>query len=140
MQPYERYPSILQASDVGLATLHTEVKTPVVPSKILSIMAAGRPVVAQLDLQGDAPQLITEAEAGFCLPPEQPQALADILVNLWEDPDLCQRLGENGRKYAEENLSHAAVAERYERLFCEIVSRKYVAGKYDPRKPYKGGP
>jgi len=41
MQPREKYPAVLHASDVCLATLHAEVKTPVVPSKILSIMAAG---------------------------------------------------------------------------------------------------
>jgi glycosyltransferase involved in cell wall biosynthesis len=120
MQPREQYPSILHASDVGLATLHAEVKTPVVPSKILSIMAAGRPVVATLDLQGDAPKLIAEAEAGFCLPPEQSQALADTLLHLYQNPTLCQQLGANGRHYAETHLSQTAVARHYEQLFTNV--------------------
>ncbi len=49
MLPRETYPRLLEASDVCLTTLHAEVKTPVVPSKILSAMAAARPVVAALD-------------------------------------------------------------------------------------------
>ena len=123
MQSREHYPSVLQASDVGLTTLHAKVKTPVVPSKILSVMAAGRPVVAVLDLRGDAPRLIAEAEAGYCLPPEQPQALADALLKLYNDPVLCQRFGESGRRYAEAHLSPTAIAERYERLFAELTTR-----------------
>lgn len=123
MQPRDRYPAVLQASDVGLVTLRAAVKTPVVPSKILSIMAAGRPVVAALDLQGDAPRLVADAGAGFYLAPEQPQALADAVLELYRDPALGQRLGENGRRYAQEHLSHAAVAARYERLFTEAIAR-----------------
>jgi glycosyltransferase involved in cell wall biosynthesis len=127
MQPRERYPSILQASDVGFATLRAEVKTPVVPSKILSIMAAGRPVVAAMDLQGDAPKLIKEATAGFCVEPEHPQALADTLLQLYGDPALCQQLGANGRRYAARYLSQTAIAERYLDLFTKICSA--VAGR-----------
>ncbi|MEJ2750763.1 MAG: glycosyltransferase family 4 protein, partial [Anaerolineae bacterium] len=76
MQPRERYPSILHASDVGLATLHTEVKTPVVPSKILSVMSSGRPVVAAMNMDGDAPKLIAEAKAGFALEPAFASAIS----------------------------------------------------------------
>ncbi len=123
MQPREVYPSLLHASDVGLATLHAQVKTPVVPSKILSIMAAGLPVVMALDLRGDAPKLVAEAQAGFCLTPEQPQALADALLKLYNDPALCQRLGTNGRQYVEKHFSSAAVAEHYERLFARLVAK-----------------
>jgi len=121
IQPRDRYPSVLHASDVGLATLRADVRTPVVPSKILSIMAAGRPVVAALNLEGDAPRLIEEAQAGICLEPENPQALADALLALWQDPKRCRQLGENGRRFAEANLSHDAVAARYEQLFEQVT-------------------
>jgi colanic acid biosynthesis glycosyl transferase WcaI len=116
MQPRERYPSVLHASDVGLATLHAGVETPVVPSKILSIMAAGLPVVAALPLAGDAPALIQEADCGLCLPPEEPQALAEEVMHLHRDRSLRETLGQRGRRYAEQELSLAACVERYEGL------------------------
>src|SRR5262249_11030117 len=102
MLPRDRYPLLLDASDVCLTTLHAEVKTPVVPSKILSAMAAGRPVIAAVDPSGDAPKLIADARAGISLPPEDGAALADALLALSRDGDLCRRLGESGRRYAEE--------------------------------------
>ena len=84
MQPRHRYPAILHASDVSLATLHAEVATPVVPSKILSIMAAGRPVIACLDLSGDAPRLINEAQCGYVLPPEDAQSLSETILLIFD--------------------------------------------------------
>lgn len=122
MQPRERYPSVLQASDVCLTTLHAEVKTPVVPSKILSIMAAGRPVVAALNPNGDAPRLIEEAQCGLCVPPEDPQALAEAVMRLYHDSSLREHLGRNGRRYAEEHFSLEVCVKRYEELFEEVIS------------------
>jgi len=121
MQPRHRYPQVIQASDVSLATLHAEVKTPVVPSKIPSIMAGGRPVIAALDLSGDAPKLIKEARCGLVLPPEDAEALAKAILRLYNDQDLCAELGRNGRRYAEQHLSLHLAAERYERLFAQVL-------------------
>jgi colanic acid biosynthesis glycosyl transferase WcaI len=52
-QPREIYPSVLFASDICLVTLDKSVKTPVVPAKLLNIIASGRPVVASMNLKGD---------------------------------------------------------------------------------------
>jgi glycosyltransferase involved in cell wall biosynthesis len=121
MQPRDKYPTVLHASDVCLATLHAEVKTPVVPSKILSIMAAGRPVVAALNLDGDAPRLIADARCGLCVPPEDPHALAEAVLQLYHDASLREELGRNGRQYAEEHLSLGACVDRYEELLRRIA-------------------
>jgi glycosyltransferase involved in cell wall biosynthesis len=121
MQPWNRYPAVLQASDVCLATLHAEVRTPVVPSKILSIMAAGRPVVAAMNLDGDGPQLITDARCGLCVPPEDPQALAEAILQLYYNASLRDEFGRNGRRYAEEHLSLDRCAAQYEALLQQVA-------------------
>lgn len=130
MQPRERYPAVLQASDVCLATLHAKVKTPVVPSKILSIMAAGRPVVAAMNLDGDAPALIAEAQCGFCVPPEDPQALAEAVLRLYHDPSLQEQLGRNGRLYAEAHFSLEVCVKKYEELFEEMMGSKQLTADH----------
>ena len=120
MQPREKYPAVLHASDIGLVTLHAEVRTPVVPSKILSIMAAGRPVVAAMNLDGDGPRLIAEARCGLCVPPEDPRALAGAVLKLYHDASLREELGRNGRQYAEEYLSLDRCVARYQALLQQI--------------------
>ena len=128
MQPRSRYPDVLHASDACLVTLHREVKTPVVPSKILSIMAAGRPVVAALNLDGDAPRLIDEARCGICVPAEDAGALANAVLKLYQDSKLRESIGASGRKYAEVNLSTEAAVSSYERMIAEVSRRTFNKG------------
>ncbi len=120
MQPREKYPSVLHASDICLTTLRAEVKTPVVPSKILSIMAAGRPVIACMNLNGDAPKIINEAGCGFVLPPEEPEILAEHILRLYQDGDMREKMGNQGRKYAEESLSLDLAINKYLHLIERI--------------------
>ena len=73
MQSKETYPQVLAACDAGLVTLRPEVLTPTVPSKINTILAAARPLIACLP-PGDAPQLILDAQAGLVVPPADGRA------------------------------------------------------------------
>ncbi len=118
----EEYLSLLHASDVCLVTLRSEVKTPVVPSKILSIMAAGRPVVAALPLGGDAPLLIEEAECGICVEPGSPPKLAAAIRQVFERRDLAEKFARNGRRFAEHDLSLEVCVDRYEEVFDKITN------------------
>lgn len=123
MQPKEVYPDILGASDVCLSTLVKNFSAPVVPSKILSIMAAGRPVLASMPLKGDAPKLIHEAQCGLCVEPGNPEALAQAILTLYRHPELRDSYGVNGRRYAEEHFSRGSCVAKYEALFQEAISR-----------------
>jgi glycosyltransferase involved in cell wall biosynthesis len=124
MQPRERYPLVLHSSDVCLVTLHKSVGTPVVPSKLLSIMAAGRPALVSLPLDGDTPAIVRDAECGICVAPEQPRALADAILVLYRDRSLCERLGTSGRAYIEKHFSVTSAAEKYETLFAQLVGKR----------------
>lgn len=121
MQPKSVYPQVVASSDVQLVTLNKHVKTPVVPSKILSIMAAGRPVLASLPLDGDAPKLIQEANCGICVGPEDPKALADAILKLAEDPELRRQLGRRGREHVVREMSLKKVVGDLEEIFREAV-------------------
>jgi len=119
MQPRECYPEILHASDVSLATLRREVRTPVVPSKLLSIMSSGRSVLASMNLDGDAPRLIEDANCGICVEADNADELSQAILRLYRDQSLREKLGKNGRDYAEKNLSRKVCAKRYESLFAK---------------------
>jgi glycosyltransferase involved in cell wall biosynthesis len=113
MQPKEIYPSILHSSDIGLVTLKKEVKTPVVPSKLLAIMSAGRPVVASLACDGDAPRIISEAKCGICVEAEDSKMFAKAIREIYENRGLAEDFGRNGRKYAENEFALSKCAEKY---------------------------
>lgn len=121
MQSRERYPAVLHASDASLVTLRADVGTPVVPSKLLSIMSAGRPAVLSLPLTGDAPKIVDEADCGLCVAPEQPDQLAQAIAALSRDRPRCDALGHNGRQYIEAHFSVASGAAQYESLFAQML-------------------
>jgi glycosyltransferase involved in cell wall biosynthesis len=108
MQPKDRYPDVLSDADVCFVTLRPEVATPTVPSKIGTIMAAGRAIVAAIPATGDAARVIVESGGGIVVPPADAVALAEAVVGLRDDPERTRRMGQAGRAYAERALSREA--------------------------------
>ena len=124
MQPKERYPSVLAAADACLVTLRPEVATPVVPSKLLTIMAAGRPVLASMPLAGDAPRLIEESGAGIACQAGDARSLADAVLYLKKNRDAGAAMAKNGRRFAEQHFSREACVRGFERVFRENAARQ----------------
>lgn len=123
MQPWKDYPDILAASDVSMINLKRKLTTPVVPSKLMNIMAAGRPVVASLPLDGDAPRIVREAGCGICVEAEDAESLAGAIRKLFQDESLREQMGKKGRRYAEEHFGREQCVGQYEQLFREVRSR-----------------
>ncbi|MFA4905537.1 MAG: glycosyltransferase family 4 protein [Candidatus Margulisiibacteriota bacterium] len=122
-QPLSIYPQILQASDICLVTLGRDLVTPVVPGKMLSIMAAGRPVLASLPLNGDAPKIIEEFQCGIAVEPSNPELLAQAILKLYNNRSLAEGMGKRGREAAEKHFSRKSCVETYEELFNGLQSR-----------------
>jgi len=70
-----------------------------------------------MNLDGDGPRLIAEARCGLCVPPEDPRALAEAVLN---DASLREELGRNGRRYAEEHLSLDRCVAQYQALLQQV--------------------
>jgi glycosyltransferase involved in cell wall biosynthesis len=120
-QPWTVYPEILAASDACLINLCPELRTPVVPSKLLSIMAAGRPVVASLPAESDARRMIADAASGITVGAGDEHALADAIGRLASDRDLGREMGRRGRAYAEANLSREFCTGQMESVLKKAI-------------------
>ncbi len=120
-QPRDRLPEVLATSDVSLVLLRKGVTADSLPSKIFSILASGRPVIASVDEGSEAWNLIMRAGAGLCVAPENPPELARAILNLKGEPRLCDRLGKNGRHWVECHHSKQAAAEQFEGLLTKAT-------------------
>jgi colanic acid biosynthesis glycosyl transferase WcaI len=127
MQSKEKYPAILAASDACLVTLRPEVLTPVVPSKLLTIMAAARPVLASMPLDGDAPKIVADSRAGILSPAGNALALADAVRLLMSDPERAATFGQNGREYALRHFSRPACIRQFELVLRGIARQPGVS-------------
>lgn len=133
MQPKEKYAQVLAASDACLVTLRPEVLTPVVPSKLLTIMAAARPVLASLPMGGDAPKIVTDARAGIVSAAGNAPALADAIRLLKRDPKRCSTFGQSGREYAIRLFSRPACVRQFEQVLQSLALKTAIADTAVPK-------
>ena len=82
---------LLAASDLALLTQRRRVVESVIPSKLITYMAAGLPVIASVHADSEAARLIRRAECGLVVEPEAPAALRDAAAELLAAPERRRR-------------------------------------------------
>jgi glycosyltransferase involved in cell wall biosynthesis len=90
------------------------------PLAALEAMAQGRPVVATP--VGGTPEVVVDGETGLLVPPRDHEALAGAIGRLLADPKLRGRMGEAGRRRAEERFSLDAMTGRFLQIYDEIAA------------------
>lgn len=123
-QPKEMMPVLWSIADASLVVLRRlDVFLTVVPSKMFEAMAAGVPIV--LAVEGESAELLKAAGAGIGVKPEDPRALADAVLDLYENRALGESLGGHGRHFVREYHSREKFARRYDEIFRTIeMSRR----------------
>ena len=116
-EPRSRLSEVLATADVSVVLLRKGMAGLSVPSKIYSILASGRPILACTEETSDIARLVREAEAGFVVPPGEPEAFARAVKELLQNPALRQKFGANARNFAEEQDFKKQSMQDYEKLF-----------------------
>jgi glycosyltransferase involved in cell wall biosynthesis len=119
-QPREKIPAFIAASDACLVLLKkADVFKTVTPTKMLEFMSCCRPVILGVD--GQARQIVEEADAGIAIEPENPDALVAAMERLNADRELGRAMGQKGRDYIVKNFSRASTAGKYIRVLETLV-------------------
>lgn len=122
-RPREELADALAAADLHLVPLRRGLASYSVPSKLLGVMAAGRPALASLEEDSDAAHLIAEAGCGQVIPPEDAPAMADAIRGYAADPERCRREGQAGRRHLVAHFHPETMIDRYEALFTQVAGR-----------------
>jgi colanic acid biosynthesis glycosyl transferase WcaI len=88
-------------------------------------MASGRPIIGCLDEGSDSYNLILRSGGGICIPPEDPNKLAEVIIKLKADKKMREAMGRKGRDYIEKFHSPKYAADRYEYIIEKLVKNKY---------------
>ena len=119
LQPAARLNDWLNLADVHLLPQKAGAADLVLPSKLLGILASGRPLVASSPASSELGQLAEQA--GLRVEPEDPGAFAAALRRLVADPDLRERLGTQARQLAVERFGQEAVLRELERKLRQLA-------------------
>jgi colanic acid biosynthesis glycosyl transferase WcaI len=120
--PREELPDMLAGADVTLIMQKRGVVGFNMPSKTQVLMASGRPIVASVPQNGTSAQAIRASGGGLVVAPEDPQALAQGILQLYHNPSQAQQLAKRGRRYALEHYAFNRALDRYESLFYSLVT------------------
>lgn len=110
------------AADACLAILKpVEMYKTVYPNKVFDYMAAGKPVILAID--GVIREVVERAGCGVSVEPGSPEALAEAVFRLSQDPQLGRAMGQAGRRLVESEFSRQVLAGRLVELLEEMVPR-----------------
>jgi colanic acid biosynthesis glycosyl transferase WcaI len=119
-QPRERLAESMSAADVHLVSLRPELEGLIVPSKIYSILAAGRPALFIGDNKGEIARLLTRHKCGWTVAAGAGATLAHDVLALSREPALARRMGIEARRAFEAEFDKGAAVARWERLIAEL--------------------
>lgn len=119
LQRTDRLNDLLNAADIHLLPQRSEAADLVMPSKLIGILASGRPVIATAEV---GTQLANVVEgSGLVVPSSDPRLLYAAARRLADDPELRARLGRSAREYAVKNLSKERVLRQFEKEIMALV-------------------
>jgi colanic acid biosynthesis glycosyl transferase WcaI len=117
-RPVAQIAHVMMAGDVHIVTVKRGLEGVVVPSKLYSILAAGRPILVVAPAECDAARIVVESGCGVAADPDDPAAVAAAIRELRAQP---VRLAEMGHRARETAAKYARVNE-LERFVAIIES------------------
>lgn len=123
-QPHSTVPLMYASSDICLVPMLRGTTLGTFPSKIYTIMAAGRPAIVAADPDSELAWVVGESKCGVVVPPGDQAALAEAIRSAYNNRGTLGEMGINGREYAVKNHSPEAVARRYHKLLLAVTRRK----------------
>lgn len=82
-------------------------------------MNAGLPIVASR--VGGLPEILKDGENAILIPPQSPQAFAEAVSELIENPEKAARLGREAKRFIEQDYSLEAATAKVEAVYARLV-------------------
>lgn len=120
-QPRSSVPEMYASVDICLVPLKRGTAQETFPSKIYTIMAAKRAVIASADPESELADVVQHADCGWTAIPDDPQSLAAAILEAEKDRDVVNQRAENGYQYVIENHSRQAIAKQYDVLIKKLA-------------------
>jgi colanic acid biosynthesis glycosyl transferase WcaI len=119
--PFEYLPEALASADVLIVILEADAGAFSVPSKVLTYMCVGRPILASVPAANLSARLIAQNEAGLVAEAGDVDAFLAASRRLADDPALRVRLGRNARSYAERAFDIDEIANKFEQVISKVL-------------------
>jgi colanic acid biosynthesis glycosyl transferase WcaI len=114
---------MLAATDIALITQQQIVSNIVFPSKTVTLLSAGCPVVASVNSGSEVARTVLRSEAGLVVEPENADALLAAINKLASNTEELARMSRRARQFAIETWDERRTLPRMEREFIDCVKQ-----------------
>ena len=121
-QPFEKLSDLLATADVSIVPQRKEAKDIVLPSKVLNIMASGRPIIATAEPDSELGRIIDAAKCGLLVEPGNAEDLSKVILHLKDNFDKAEVFGINGRDYLDKHFTKDRILEGFVQKIDELMS------------------
>lgn len=121
-RPRSELGTVFASTDLHVVPLKAGVAGSSVPSKLLSIFSAGRPVVLAAEAGSAAAQVVAEAGGGWVVEPGDPAALQAALAAALADAPGREQRGRSALAWAADHASTDQMAKGWEAVLDEAVA------------------
>lgn len=119
LQPLKMFNELLNMADIHLLPQRGEAADLGMPSKLLGMLASGRPIVTSTLADTQIGEVVSRC--GVVTPPGDVAAFTESLLKLANDPDSRARLGAAGRLIAEKHFTKEFVLRKFEQALEKII-------------------
>jgi colanic acid biosynthesis glycosyl transferase WcaI len=132
-QPYAVLPDVFASGDILLAILEADAGVFSVPSKVLSYLCAGRPLLAAIPADNLAATVVRRSGGGIVVDPHDADGFVAGARRLLGDEKFRGELGKRARRHAETTFDIARIADRFEAVL-EGFRPQYRTNQIVPRQ------
>ena len=119
-QPADVYPQVLASADVLISLINAEANQYSIPSKVLTYLCAGRPILLSMPYNNDAAQAVISAEAGLTSEPGDLTGFLENADKFIQDESFRIQLGKNARHYAESHFDIDTIYTKFASILESI--------------------
>lgn len=114
--PQKYLSEVYSLGDVALISCKAGVGKSGMPSKTWSIMACNTQIIAAFDTDSELNSILSEANAGVCIPPENEKLLAECILEMYNNK-IDNTVKNSAREFVCRNASKSTCTAKYAALF-----------------------
>lgn len=111
--PFEELPLLLFSADLHVLFQKPDVIDTVMPSKLLGMMASGKPSIVTGNMKSEVATILKESNGGYYFDGSSVKEIVDCVNILREDEKLVEAIGLNAKKYVQEKFSQQEVLDKF---------------------------
>jgi glycogen synthase len=119
--PHEKMKDLFGIADIVLVpSIHSHGVEEATSISALEAMGSGSPVIA--GAVGGLKEIFEHEKDGLLVEEKNTEDLSDSIIRILDNPEFGQQLATEARKKVENEYSHIAAAQKYEKIYKEALS------------------